>query len=72
MVTATVVQAETLGTRARRVRLSLRVTQQDLAIRTGVSIKAISLFENNLPVYLDARRRILKELWAIKASRLPN
>jgi transcriptional regulator with XRE-family HTH domain len=72
MVAATVVQAETLGTRTRKLRLSLRITQHDLADRTGVSRGAISSFEHNLPVILDARRRILKELWAIKVSRLAN
>jgi transcriptional regulator with XRE-family HTH domain len=72
MTTATVVHEEKLGTRAKKLRLALRLTQKDLSVNTGVSISAISLFENNLPVYLDARRRILKELWSIKASRLPN
>jgi transcriptional regulator with XRE-family HTH domain len=72
MVTATIVQAETLGTRTRKLRLALRITQQELSIRSGVSRETIILFEHNLPVILDARRRILKELWAIKAGRLGN
>jgi transcriptional regulator with XRE-family HTH domain len=72
MVTATLVQTETLGTRTRKLRLALRITQQELSIRSGVSRETISLFEHNLPVILDSRRRILKELWAIKASRLEN
>jgi len=72
MLTATLVQAESLGTRARKVRLSLRITQHELSDLSGVSRNAISLFENNMPVTLDARRRIIKELWAIKVNRLKN
>jgi transcriptional regulator with XRE-family HTH domain len=62
-------QHEKMGTMARRVRLSLRLTQQQLAVRTGITKEAVYLFEHNLPVYLDARRRILKELWTIKTYR---
>jgi transcriptional regulator with XRE-family HTH domain len=72
MVTATIIQPETLGIRTRKLRLALRITQQELSIRSGVSRETIGLFEHNLPVILDARRRILKELWAIKAGRLEN
>ena len=59
---------ETLGQSARRVRLALHLTQQELAALTGISREAVYQFEHNLPVMLDARRRILKELWAIKAA----
>ena len=72
MVTATSFYTATLGSRTRKLRLSLGVTQQELAGLSGVSKESISSFEHNLPIILDARRRILKELWAIKANRLPN
>jgi transcriptional regulator with XRE-family HTH domain len=72
MVTAIVVPSEALGARTRKLRLSLRLTQQELSYLSGVSKEAIHAFEHNQPVILDARRRILKELWAIKANRLPN
>ncbi|MBN1189123.1 MAG: hypothetical protein JXA46_05160 [Dehalococcoidales bacterium] len=61
-----------LGYKAKKVRLSLRLTQQELADLSGVSRCTVRLFENNLPVILDARRRIIKELWAIKVNRLKN
>ncbi len=63
---------EKMGIMARKVRISLRLTQQQLADRTGISREAVYLFEHNLPVYLDARRKILKELWAIKTYRQAN
>jgi transcriptional regulator with XRE-family HTH domain len=61
--------AVTLGESARKVRLALNLTQQELATLTGISRDSVYQFEHNLPVILDARRRILKELWAIKATR---
>jgi DNA-binding XRE family transcriptional regulator len=62
-------EGNSMGTLARKVRISLRLTQQQLAKQTGVSPETVYLFEHNLPVFLDARRRIIKELWAIKARK---
>jgi transcriptional regulator with XRE-family HTH domain len=61
-------QPPTLGQSARKVRLALHLSQQELAALTGVSRDAVYQFEHHLPVILDARRRILKELWAIKTA----
>jgi len=57
-----------LGFKVRRLRVSQMLTQQELANVVGVSPEDVSLFEHNLPLRLDARRRILKELWARKAT----
>lgn len=57
------------GLEARRLRLSLHLTRPELAIMAGVSEKIVNLYEQNLPVSLDARRRILKELWATKSKK---
>ena len=70
MVVMTRTQPETLGESARKVRLSLHLTQHELAVLTGISRNAVFQFEHNLPVILDARRRILKELWAIKFNKV--
>jgi transcriptional regulator with XRE-family HTH domain len=72
MVTMNRVETKTLGDSARKVRLALGLSQQELADRTGISRDSVYQFEHNLPVYLDARRKILKELWAIKTARLAN
>jgi transcriptional regulator with XRE-family HTH domain len=72
MITAPSANQEPIGFRARRVRIALRLTQQELADMTGVSKEDVGLFEHNLPVYLDARRKILKGLWSVKASRYAN
>ena len=58
-----------IGSLAKRVRTSQHMTQQELADITGVSPEKVDLFERSLPVPLDVRRRLLKELWARKAGK---
>lgn len=65
--TLTLDQGVSLGFKARRLRVSLLLTQQELASIAGVATEEVDLFEHNLPVRLDAKRRLLKELWARKA-----
>ena len=55
-----------LGPWARSVRMALHLTRKELANLAGVSLEEIDLFEHNLPVRLDARRKLLKELWAAR------
>jgi transcriptional regulator with XRE-family HTH domain len=56
-----------LGFKARKLRISQHLSQQEVAGKAGVSVEAVDLFEHNLPLPLDFKRRILRELWAIKA-----
>jgi transcriptional regulator with XRE-family HTH domain len=58
-----------IGSEACRLRISLLITRSELAAMAGVSIETINDFEQDLPVPLDYRRRILKELWAIKSKK---
>jgi transcriptional regulator with XRE-family HTH domain len=62
-------QETKIGSEARRLRISLRITRPELAEMAGVSEEAVNLFEHNSPVPLDYRRRILKELWAEKSKK---
>jgi len=57
------------GFRARRLRIALLLTRQELATMGGVSLEEVDCFEHNLPVRLDVRRRLQRELWARAASR---
>ncbi len=57
-----------IGPWSRNMRLSLHLTQQDLADIAGVSPGDVDLFEHGLPLRLDARRRLLRELWAARAQ----
>jgi transcriptional regulator with XRE-family HTH domain len=57
-----------IGTSARKLRAAQHLTQQELAEAVGVSQKEVYLFEHNLPVPLDIKRRVLKELWDRKAN----
>jgi len=70
-MTAVVTSAResSIGFKARRLRITQRLTKRALADMAGVSPEEVDLFEHNLPVPLDARRRILKELWAGKAKK---
>ncbi|MDO8567282.1 MAG: hypothetical protein Q7R57_01045 [Dehalococcoidales bacterium] len=60
---------DSLGYRARRLRISQMLTRRELAGMAGVSLNEVNLLECNLPVTLDAKRKLLKELWARKLAR---
>ena len=59
-------QGSLLGLKARKLRLFLHIDKQELADAAGVSLNSVDLFEQNLPIPLDEKRRILKELWSSK------
>jgi len=48
--------------KTRKMRISLMLTQQELANLAGVLREEVDSFERNLPVRLGARNKILKEL----------
>ena len=58
-----------IGFKVRRLRLSEYLTQQELANMAGVSLQEVALFERNMLIPLDSRRKILKALWAKKARK---
>jgi len=57
-------QKPSLGLEAKRIRLTLPLTQHELATIAGVSLKEVDLFEHGLPVQVDVKLKILRELWA--------
>ena len=60
-------QELSLGFKARRLRVCQLLTQQKLANMAGVSLEEVGLFEHNLPVQLDVKRKLIRELLARKA-----
>ena len=58
-----------IGFKVRRLRISQLLTKRELADMAGVSLEEVDLFERSLPLTLDAKRRILRELWAKKAGK---
>ena len=58
-----------LGFKVRRLRLSQLLTTEELASLAHVTQEDVNLLESNLPLRLDAKRKLLKELWARRASR---
>ena len=62
-------QESSWGYMVRKLRISNLLTQQELAAMAGVSQKEVKLLEHNMPLRLEAKRRILQELWAMKANK---
>ena len=65
----TFARESSVGFKAASVRISLQLTQQELADIVGISKDDVDFFEHNLPIPLDIKRKLLKELWARKASK---
>jgi transcriptional regulator with XRE-family HTH domain len=61
-------QESSVGPWARRMRMSLRMTKQELANMCGVSRDEVDLFEHNLPVGLDTEDRLLKKLQSARTA----
>ena len=64
--TLTLVRKLTPGSIARRLRIAAHLSSQELADLANVPYEHVGLFEQDLPLPLDSKRRILKELWARK------
>jgi len=64
----TCARESSIGFKVKRLRISKLLTQQELASMAGVSVEKVDLFEHNLPLPLDTRRKILRELLAQRAS----
>ncbi len=62
------IRESSIGPWAREVRASLRLTQQELADSVGVPKDDVDLFENNLPIPLDIKCKLLKKLYAAKSA----
>ena len=61
-----IIRKDSNGDKFRRQRVASLLTQQQLAELAGIPVEHVNLFEHDLPVPLDSRRRIMKELWARK------
>lgn len=61
-------QESSIGPWARRMRMTLQMTRQELADICGVSKEEVDLFEHNLPVSPDAKRKLLQELQAVRSA----
>ncbi len=64
----TFARESSIGFKVKRLRISKLLTQQELANMAGISVEKVDLFEHNLPLPLDTRRKILRELLAQRAS----
>ncbi len=66
--TNTVKQASSPGERVQRLRAACDLTSCQLAEMAGIPAEHVMQFESNLPLPLDSKRRILKELWGLRAK----
>jgi hypothetical protein len=67
--TLTLSDKSTLGPEARRLRIGCLLSQQNLADLAGIPREHVDLLEHSYPVPLDSKRRIFRELWAIKTKK---
>lgn len=58
-----------LGSWAKNLRIYLELSQKEVAKLAKVSLKSVDLFENNEPLPLDDKRKILRELYAEKVNK---
>jgi transcriptional regulator with XRE-family HTH domain len=65
----TLIRNPSMGLKVKRLRISSLLTQRELADLAGVPQEQVDLLERNLPLPLDSKRRILRELWAIKVKK---
>jgi transcriptional regulator with XRE-family HTH domain len=65
----TAAQELSIGKRAKKLRVSLELTQQELADKCGISQEEVDLFENDLPTLLETRNKLLAQLWATRSGR---
>jgi DNA-binding XRE family transcriptional regulator len=68
-ITSTLTQNWTTGLKVRRLRIASMLTQRELADLAGIPEEQVEMFERDYPIPLDSRRRIFKELWAIKVKK---
>jgi transcriptional regulator with XRE-family HTH domain len=59
----------TLGYWARSLRTHLELSQKEIAKLAKVPLKSVDLLENNEPLPLEEKRKILKELYSIKINK---
>ena len=59
----------TPGFQVQRLRITGLLSRQELADQAGVPLEHVDLFEQDLPLPLDSKRKMLKTLWAIKIKK---
>ena len=67
-VALSVAQKPWIGFEAKRLRQALFLTQHELANIAGVTLEEVFSFEQGLPVRLDAKLKILREVWLRNAK----
>ena len=66
--TSYITRKSSLGFKTKRLRVSLRLTQHELATLAGVLPEEVDLLEENLPVTLATKLKILRVIWARQAD----
>ena|GEM_PF-1626361 len=59
----------TPGFQVQRLRIFGLLSRQELADLAGVPLEHVDLFEQDLPLPLDSKRKMLKTLWARKIEK---
>ena len=64
----TFARESSVGFTGASIRISLQLTQQELADIAGVSKDDVDFFEHNLPILLETKRKLLRGLWAARKA----
>lgn len=65
----TLIHGPSKGSKVKLLRINNLLTKRELGELAGVPQEHVDLYERNLPVPLDSRRRILRVLWSIKTKK---
>jgi DNA-binding transcriptional regulator YiaG len=65
----TLTPKSTPGFQVKRLRLASLLSRRELANLAGIPLEQVDLFEQDLPLPLDSKRKILKILWARKSKK---
>jgi len=67
-VALSIAQKPWIGLEAKRLRQAAFLTRYELATIAGVTLEEVFSFEQGLPVRLDAKLKILREVWLRNAK----
>ncbi len=70
MNSAPTIKERSLADVVRRLRISQRLTKRDVAFLAGVDQQDIEKFENEMPLKLEVKLKILKILYSNRTHRI--
>ena len=60
-------KSTSLALRVKSLRISMGLSRQQLARKLGITPEEVELFEDGLPVPLNSKLKLIRQLWARRA-----